>query len=58
VKHIFLTLLLIACLACAGCTDPAGIAIPDPASQSPESEFVLNESVHPGDDFYAYVNDA
>ncbi|MDD3933846.1 hypothetical protein [Methanoculleus sp. UBA303] len=25
---------------------------------APESGFVLNESVRPGDDFYAYVNDA
>ncbi len=59
-KHVLLTVLLIAVLACAGCSaPPAGTATPpDPVSQSPESEFALNESVHPGDDFYAYVNDA
>ena len=57
-KNVLLTVLLIAVLACAGCSAPAGTATPDPVSQSPESEFALNESVHPGDDFYAYVNDA
>ncbi|WP_067076447.1 M13 family metallopeptidase [Methanoculleus horonobensis] len=56
-KHVLLTLLLIAVLACAGCSAPSGTATLDPVSQPPESEFVLNESVHPGDDFYAYVND-
>jgi len=58
VKHVLLTVLLIAVLACAGCSAPSGTATPEPVSQPPESEFALNESVHPGDDFYAYVNDA
>ena len=57
-KYILLTILLIVCLACAGCADPAGTAVPGDVSQSPGSGFALNESVHPGDDFYAYVNDA
>ncbi|WP_292520231.1 M13 family metallopeptidase [Methanoculleus sp.] len=57
-RRVLLTLLLIACLTCAGCFAPDDTAIPDPVPQPPDSEFALNESVHPGDDFYAYVNDA
>nr|WP_282570203.1 M13 family metallopeptidase [Methanoculleus sp. 7T] len=52
------TLLLLACLVSAGCSGPADTKIPGNVSQAPESGFVLNESVRPGDDFYAYVNDA
>nr|WP_284738362.1 M13 family metallopeptidase [Methanoculleus sp. CWC-02] len=51
-------LLLLASLVSAGCFAPAGTTVPDTALQATESEFTLNESVHPGDDFYAYVNDA
>ncbi|HOI57179.1 MAG: M13 family metallopeptidase [Methanoculleus sp.] len=57
-KHLFVTLLLIASLVAAGCSAPAGTAVPGAVSQAPESEFILNESIHSGDDFYAYVNDA
>jgi len=58
VKHVLSTLLLIACLACAGCMSPAETEVPGNVTPAPVSEFALNESVHPGDDFYAYVNDA
>lgn len=57
-KHVLFTLLLLACLVSAGCSGPADTKIPGNVSQAPESGFVLNESVRPGDDFYAYVNDA
>jgi len=58
VKRIIWTLILIACLFCAGCTDPAEKEVPINVTPAPVSGFALNESVHPGDDFYAYVNDA
>lgn len=57
-KHLLAALLLVVSLVTAGCSAPAGTVVPDAVSQAPGSEFVLNESVHPGDDFYAYVNDA
>ncbi|WP_332448979.1 M13 family metallopeptidase [Methanoculleus sp.] len=57
-KHLLVTLLLIACLGAAGCSAPAGTVVPDAVSQAPDDGFALNESVRPGDDFYAYVNDA
>ncbi|WP_342686147.1 M13 family metallopeptidase [Methanoculleus sp. UBA291] len=57
-KRISLTLLLIACLVCVGCSASAGTVVPDTGLQTSESGFIFNESVRPGDDFYAYVNDA
>ncbi len=57
-KHGLLPLLLLASLVSAGCFAPAVTTVPDTAVQAAESGFILNESVHPGDDFYAYVNDA
>lgn len=38
--------------------NPAETEVPNNATPAPASGFTLNESVHPGDDFYAYVNDA
>lgn len=57
-KRVLLILVVIVCLVSAGCSGPAATTVPDNVSQALESEFVLNESVRPGDDFYAYVNDA
>ncbi|MCK9278161.1 MAG: M13 family metallopeptidase, partial [Methanoculleus sp.] len=57
-KHVLLALLLIACLFCAGCMNPAQTEVPNNVTPAPVSGSDLNESVHPGDDFYAYVNDA
>ncbi len=57
-KPVFLTIFLIACILCAGCINPAETETPNNVTSAPESEFPFNESVRPGDDFYAYVNDA
>jgi putative endopeptidase len=54
-----LILILVLCLAAAGCTAP-GAAAPKPVAAitpAPETGFVLNESIRPGDDFFSYVND-
>ncbi len=59
-KSIVWNLLLIACLVSAGCSGAAdtGTNSQDTVSQAPDNGVILNESVRPGDDFYAYVNDA
>jgi putative endopeptidase len=57
VKRVVLILIVILCLLSAGCTSPAGVN-PAAATPAPDTGFVLNQSVRPGDDFYAYVNDA
>jgi len=51
---------MIFCLLSAGCTSPAGTGtnLTAAATQAPDAGFTLNQSVRPGDDFYAYVNDA
>ncbi|MDD1701372.1 MAG: M13 family metallopeptidase, partial [Methanoregula sp.] len=51
---------MILCLLVAGCTAPSGsgTAATVTATPAPDHGFVLNQSVRPGDDFYAYVNDA
>jgi len=38
--------------------NPAQTEVPNNVTPAPVSGSDLNESVHPGDDFYAYVNDA
>jgi putative endopeptidase len=60
VKKAVVILVLISCILLAGCT---GVATTDKNSSGaaptvPTHGFVLNESVRPGDDFFAYVNDA
>lgn len=59
-KHGILTLFILLCLVSAGCTSPSGSGNPGTAApaEAPDSGFVLNESIRPGDDFYTYVNDA
>ncbi|PKL62345.1 MAG: M13 family peptidase [Methanomicrobiales archaeon HGW-Methanomicrobiales-2] len=57
-KHVLLTFLLITSLFCAGCMNPAETEVPGNVTPAPVRGSDLNESVHPGDDFYAYVNDA
>ncbi|WP_292370077.1 M13 family metallopeptidase [Methanoregula sp. UBA64] len=56
-KRVVLILIAIFCLLSAGCTSPAGVT-PAASTPAPDAGFVLNLSVRPGDDFYAYVNDA
>ncbi|WP_292417739.1 hypothetical protein [Methanoregula sp.] len=53
-------LLLVACLAAAGCTMPAGTGTGHPVSATPVPTpwYTLNESIRPGDDFYAPGTDA
>jgi putative endopeptidase len=60
VKRVVLILIVILCLLSAGCTSPTGTGtnLSAAATQAPDTGFVLNQSVRPGDDFYAYVNDA
>jgi putative endopeptidase len=60
VKRVVLILIVIICLLSAGCTSPAstGTNLSAAATPAPDTGFVLNQSVRPGDDFYAYVNDA
>lgn len=59
-KRVVLILIVIICLLSAGCTSPAstGTNLSAAATPAPDTGFVLNQSVRPGDDFYAYVNDA
>ena len=59
-KKAAVILVLIVCILLAGC---AGVAPPGRNSSGtapavPAHAFVLNDSVRPGDDFFAYVNDA
>jgi len=57
-SRLLLVLLLVTSLLSAGCFESTQTTSPNTVLQSLESEFSLNTSVHPGDDFYAYVNDA
>ncbi|HNX18053.1 MAG TPA: M13 family metallopeptidase [Methanoregula sp.] len=59
-KRLALLLIVIIGLVSAGCTSPAGTgtAAPVTGTPAPDSGYALNLSVRPGDDFYAYVNDA
>jgi putative endopeptidase len=58
-KVIAAVLILVLCLAAAGCTAPgtAGTKPVSTAVHSPDNGFVLNESIRPGDDFFSHVND-
>ncbi|WP_321507669.1 M13 family metallopeptidase [uncultured Methanoregula sp.] len=59
-KEIIAILLLVFCLVAAGCSGPAAPTTPVTplAKPAPETGFVLNASIRPGDDFYLHVNDA
>ncbi len=58
-KEIAAVLILVLCLAAAGCTAPdnADAKPVVTATQAPEAGSGLNESIRPGDDFYMHVND-
>ena len=59
-KHIFLFLILVLCILSAGCTSPSATLPPATVTTAPvqDNDTALNLSVSPGNDFYAYVNDA
>lgn len=58
-KHVVLILVVILCLAAAGCSTPGatGTKPVATAAQAPDTGFILNESIRPGDDFFTHVND-
>lgn len=58
-KEIAVILILVLCLAAAGCLDTGATGTKPVATvtKAPDSGFVLNESIRPGDDFFTYVND-
>lgn len=58
-KFLIPALFVVLCLVSTGCTAPSVTNTTPPVTAAPISDngFVLNDSVRPGDDFYAYVND-
>jgi putative endopeptidase len=60
VKAFVLVICVMFCILAAGCTTPQGegAASPVVTTKSPDSGFVLNESIRPGNDFFMHVNDA
>lgn len=59
-KEIAAALILVLCLVAAGCSSPAATTTTSTPAQTPapDSGFVLNESIRPGNDFFLHVNDA
>jgi putative endopeptidase len=60
VKHLLLILVVLACLLAAGCSAPAGTGTGPAVTTTTAlaTEYMLNTSIRPGDDFYTHVNDA
>lgn len=59
-KLVFVILVVVFCILSAGCSSYTGAKNngSPPQKLSSDHGFVLNESVRPGDDFFAYANDA
>jgi putative endopeptidase len=57
-KRLLLILIVVLGILSAGCTSPAGTAAPAAATHQADNDSALNLSVSPGNNFYAYVNDA